>query len=154
MINIALVIVSDSLMQFAAANARFWIPVLRLFGGWGNGDFYRFFFVTSFDLGSKGILEELSEDVFEMHGDVCKHVVRVAINVDRGSDAIFELANVTNEGFAVLDDICGLQTSVDDTNITCVGLVVAHRRKIIVRLGGKVQGNVLLSNQPRPDAGS
>ena len=71
--------------------------------GRGDGDFDWFALFPVFDSGSEGVFEELGEDVLEVGGHVGEAGVGLAIYDDAGTDAVFELADFRDEGFAVSD---------------------------------------------------
>ena len=84
----------------------------RIRGG-GYCDFDRFALFTIFDGGSEGIFKELGEDIFEVCGHVGEARVGLAIDDDGGADAVFELASLRDEGFALADCFGGTEGGVD-----------------------------------------
>lgn len=123
-------------------------------GGCGNGDFDRVTLFAAFDCGSEGVLEELGKDVLEMCGYVGEAGVGLAVDGDGGPDAVFQLADFRDEGFALADCFGGAERGVDYADgggraVLGVGVVVV----VAVRLRGEVESDVLLGNQPRPDPG-
>ena len=67
--------------------------------------------------GAECILQEFRKDVFEMGRDVSEGRVRSAVDHERRTDAVFQLAELGHEGFAVADDGCGVERGVDDANM-------------------------------------
>ena len=84
--------------------------------GGGDGDFDRFALLAVFDRGSEGVLEEFGEDVFEVGGHVGEARVGLAVDDDGGPDAVLELADLRDEGFALADDVSGAEGGVDDAD--------------------------------------
>ena len=87
----------------------------RVRGGGGGcyGDFDWFALFAAFDRGSEGVFEELGEDVFEVGGDVGEARRGLSVDDDGGADAVFELADLGDEGFAVADCFGGAKGGVD-----------------------------------------
>ena len=82
----------------------------------GYGDFDWFAFLAAFDGGSEGVFEELGEDVFEVGGHVGEARVGLTVYDDGGADAVFQLANLRDEGFALADGFGGAERRVDDAD--------------------------------------
>ena len=69
--------------------------------------------VAGFDGGSEGVFEEFGEDVGEVGGDVGEARVGLAVYHDARTDAVFQLADFRDEGFAVADYRGGAERCVD-----------------------------------------
>lgn len=112
-------------------------------------DLDRVAFLAAFDRGSERVLEELREDVLEMGGHVGESGVRLAVDDDGGPDAVFQLADFRDEGFALADYVGGAKGGVDHADgggrVVLGVLVVA----VAVGLRGEVQSDVLLGDQSR-----
>ena len=124
-------------------------------GGRRGGDchFDWFALFAVFDRGAEGVFEELGEDVFEVGGHVGEAGVGLAVDGDGGADAVFELADLRDEGLAVPDYFGGPERCVYHADggrgpLLGVGVVA-----VAVRLRGQVQRDVLFGDQPRPDPG-
>ena len=85
----------------------------RVRGGGGYCHFDWFALFAAFDRGSEGVFEELGEDVFEVGGDVGEAGVGLAVDDDGGADAVFQLADLGDEGFALADCFGGAEGGVD-----------------------------------------
>lgn len=119
-----------------------------------NGNFDRFTLFAIFDGGSEGVFEELGEDVFEVGGHVGEARVGLAVDDDAGPDAVFQLADLRDEGFALADRFGGAEGGVyyADGGRCGVGLglgvvvVVVVVFAVAVRLGGEMESDVLLGD--------
>lgn len=81
--------------------------------GRGDGDLDRFALLAVFDGGAEGVFEELGEDVCEVGGHVGEAGVGLAVYEDGGAHAVFQLAYLRDEGFAVADCFGGAERRVD-----------------------------------------
>lgn len=81
-----------------------------------------------------------------MHGNVCDCGFWVADDVDCGTDAVFELADLTHHMFAADYDVCWFQCGVYHANICRLFLVVGIGivGEFGVGLGAEMKGNMLL----------
>ncbi len=104
-----------------------------------------FALVTVLDGGAEGVFEELGEDVFEVGGDVGEAGVGLAVDDDGGADAVLELADLRDEGFAVAEDLGGAEGRVDDADGGGGGVVVVVVGDA-VGVRGEVQGDVLFGD--------
>lgn len=107
------------------------------------------------DGGAEGVLEHLGDDVLEMHGDGGEGGVGLAVDDDRGSGAVAELADVGDEAGAAVDYGGGLEGGVDDADEG--GVLGAGGRaglRVEVRLAAEVEGDVLLRDEAGADAGA
>ena len=121
--------------------------------GRGDGHLDRGALLAAFDRGAEGVLEELRDDVLEMGGDVGEPGVGLAVDDDGGPDAVFELADLRDEGFAVADYVRRAEGGVDDADGGRGAVLGVWVGAAAVGLGGEVQGDVLLGDQSRSDPG-
>ena len=88
----------------------------RVRRGGGYCDFDRGALLAVLDGGAEGVLEEFGEDVGEVGGDVGEAGGGLAVDEDGRADAVFELADLRDEGFAVVDYGGGPEGGVDDAD--------------------------------------
>ena len=69
------------------------------------------------DGGAEGVLEQLGDDVLEVHGDEGEGGVWVAVDAPAGPHAVPELADVGDEAAAGVDDVGRAQGGVDDADV-------------------------------------
>lgn len=124
--------------------------------GSSDRDYDWFALVAAFDGGSEGVLEQLSEDVFEVGWYMRDCRVWLAVDDEGGPHAVFQFADLRDEGLAVPDDFGGADGRVDDADggrgtFLLVFVVVVV---VVVGLAGEVEGDVLLGDQAGPDAGA
>lgn len=109
---------------------------------------------AALDGGAEGVLEELGDDVFEVHGHEGEGGVGLAVNVEHGTGAVAELADVGDEAGAGLDGLGRAEGGVDNAD---VGWVIGARRRarvrVEVRLAAVVESDVLLGDEPGSDPG-
>jgi hypothetical protein len=96
--------------------------------------------ITRFDCSAKSVLEELSDDIFEMDRNICERDSGLAINDPSRTDAVFQFADLGDEGAAGVDDGGRLEGGVDDANIRGLLIVGGWRnrccwRRVLVGLG-------------------
>lgn len=128
----------------------------------GDGDLDGLALHAALDGRAEGVLEQLRDDVLEVHRDVGECVFRLAGDGDARAHAVLELADLGDHGLAVAHDVGRAQLRVDDADEA--GLVGGVRARVamrfvlgaqlVVRLRAHVQGDVLLGDQARADAGA
>jgi hypothetical protein len=101
-----------------------------------------------FDGGAESVLQQLGNDVLEVHRHEGKCGFGLAVNKELGADAISQLTNVGNKASARLNDVCGLENGIYDANVR-----VLFKCRVLgrVRLAAKVQGNMLLGDETGAD---
>lgn len=82
----------------------------------GDCDFDGVALLAVFDGGAEGVLEEFGEDVFQVRGHVGEARVGLAVDENGGADAVFQLADLRDEGFALADGFGGAEGGVDDAD--------------------------------------
>ena len=93
--------------------------------------------MTCFNCGAESVFKEFGEDVFEVSGHMGKGSVRLAIYDQRWADAVFQLTDLGDKGFAITNDLGGTEGSIDDADVA--GVVLGLGRvswSDVVGLGG------------------
>lgn len=103
---------------------------------------------SALDGGAEGILEQLGDDVLEVHGHEGEGGVRLAVNDAPGSYAILVLANIGHESGARVHNGGGGESGIDDAYVAWAFRTWRRRGgRIEVRHATIVEGDVLLSDQ-------
>lgn len=91
-----------------------------------------------------------------MHGNVREADLGVAVDAELRAHAVAQLADVTDEGGAALDDVCGLQGRVDRADVGVAAAVVVDGGVVCYAAGGRgeVEGDVLFGHEAGADAGA
>lgn len=136
--------------------------------GFRDGDFDRGALVAALDGGAEGVLQQLGQDVLDVGGDVGEGGVGGAGDGQGRPHAVFELAELGDEGLAVANDGRGPEAGVDDADVGggrgrgLGGMAARGRgrrrgrrgRRCRARLRGEVQGDVLFGDEAGADAGT
>ena len=118
-------------------------PILRYeFRKWGNGHFDGFALHATLYCRAERVLEQFSDDVFEVNRYMRKFVVGFAVDDNGRSDAVFQLADFAHHVCAMIYNPRRPEPSIDNTNISWVLVYVVHH--IAMRLTGEMQREVLL----------
>lgn len=136
--------------------------ILVLVAGWldigrlrGDGDDDGLAVHAVLDRRTEGILEKLCDDVLEVHGNEGEGGVGFPVDNPLRADAVVELADVGDEFTARVDGGGGTQGGINHPNVARVfGARGRARGRIEVRRATKVQGDVLLGDEARADAGA
>ena len=73
-----------------------------------------------FDGGAEGVLEELGEDVLKVGRHMGKGSVRLTVYDQRWADAVFQLTDLGDKGFAITNDLGGTERSINDADVAGV----------------------------------
>jgi len=103
---------------------------------------------AAFHCCAEGVLQQLSDYVLEMHRNMREGIVWLAIDVDGGTNAVLELADLAHRVRAVLDNERRLQLGVNNTDVAWVVVCIMH--DFVVWLTREMQRKVLLGNQACP----
>lgn len=135
--------------------------------GFRDSDFDRGALVAALDGGAEGVLQQLRQDVLDVGGDVGEGGVGGAGDGQGRPHAVFELAELGDEGLAVADDRRGPEAGVDDADVgggrgRGLGGMAARgggprrgrRGRRRARLRGEVQRDVLFGDEAGADAGA
>ena len=74
------------------------------------------------DGSSKSVFEEFSENVFEVSGHMSEFGVGLAIDDQRGTDTVFQLADLGDKRFAIADDFGGLEGGIDNSDVAGIAM--------------------------------
>lgn len=116
----------------------------------GDRDHHRLMVHGILDRGAEGVLEQLRDDVLEVHGDKGERRVGLAVNDPARAHAVVELAYVGHEAAAAVEGGRGPERRVDDADVARVRRAEGRARGWVeVRGAAEVQGNVLLGDEAR-----
>ena len=121
----------------------------------GDGDGHRLTVHAVLHRRAEGVLEQLRDDVLEVHGDEGEGGVGGAVDDPLGTDAVVELADIGYEAAAAVDGGGGAEGRVDDADVAGV-FGAGGRAGARVEVGGRaeVEGYVLFSDEAGADAGA